>query len=132
MKIGVPKEIKNHEYRVGLVPGSVRELARNVHLRSRNEDQWEFVIAHSLKHLGSAACVDRLRQAISEQIGHPVMLRLVDSEDMGLTTAAKLEEQQLHTKMSDAERAINDDPNVQALKEQFGARIVEDSIQPLQ
>ena len=26
MKIGVPKEIKNHEYRVGLVPGSVREL----------------------------------------------------------------------------------------------------------
>ncbi len=26
MLIGVPKEIKNHEYRVGLVPGSVREL----------------------------------------------------------------------------------------------------------
>ena len=27
MKIGVPKEIKNHEYRVGLTPSSVRELA---------------------------------------------------------------------------------------------------------
>ena len=26
MLIGVPKEIKNHEYRVGLTPGSVREL----------------------------------------------------------------------------------------------------------
>ncbi|MCL1072973.1 alanine dehydrogenase [Shewanella dokdonensis] len=26
MKIGVPKEIKNHEYRVGMVPSSVREL----------------------------------------------------------------------------------------------------------
>jgi alanine dehydrogenase len=26
MWIGVPKEIKAHEYRVGLVPGSVREL----------------------------------------------------------------------------------------------------------
>ena len=26
MKIGVPKEIKNHEYRVGLSPASVREL----------------------------------------------------------------------------------------------------------
>lgn len=26
MKIGVPKEIKTHEYRAGLVPGSVREL----------------------------------------------------------------------------------------------------------
>lgn len=31
MIIGVPKEIKTHEYRVGLVPGSVRELTRNDH-----------------------------------------------------------------------------------------------------
>ena len=31
MKIGVPKEIKNHEYRVGLVPGSVRELTARGH-----------------------------------------------------------------------------------------------------
>ncbi|MFA6020147.1 MAG: alanine dehydrogenase [Rhodospirillales bacterium] len=31
MKIGVPKEIKTHEYRVGLVPGSVRELTHHGH-----------------------------------------------------------------------------------------------------
>ena len=31
MKIGVPKEIKNHEYRVGLTPPSVRELASAGH-----------------------------------------------------------------------------------------------------
>ena len=31
MKIGVPKEIKNHEYRVGLTPSSVRELISNGH-----------------------------------------------------------------------------------------------------
>jgi len=31
MKVGVPKEIKNHEYRVGLTPGSVRELVANGH-----------------------------------------------------------------------------------------------------
>lgn len=31
MIIGVPKEIKTHEYRAGLVPGSVRELTRNDH-----------------------------------------------------------------------------------------------------
>ena len=28
MRVGVPKEIKNHEYRVGMTPGSVRELSR--------------------------------------------------------------------------------------------------------
>jgi len=31
MRIGVPKEIKTHEYRVGLVPGSVRELVHHGH-----------------------------------------------------------------------------------------------------
>ena len=31
MKVGVPKEIKNHEYRVGLVPASVRELTLRGH-----------------------------------------------------------------------------------------------------
>src|SRR5271169_4968352 len=31
MLIGVPKEVKTLEYRVGLVPGSVRELAHHGH-----------------------------------------------------------------------------------------------------
>ncbi len=31
MRIGIPKEIKNHEYRVGLVPSSVQELVADGH-----------------------------------------------------------------------------------------------------
>ena len=31
MLVGVPKEIKNHEYRVGLTPPSVRELVARGH-----------------------------------------------------------------------------------------------------
>ena len=31
MRVGVPKEIKNNEFRVGLVPASVRELANRGH-----------------------------------------------------------------------------------------------------
>ena len=31
MLIGVPKEIKNHEYRVGMVPGSIRECVHHGH-----------------------------------------------------------------------------------------------------
>ena len=31
MRVGVPKEIKNHEYRVGLIPSSVRELVHHGH-----------------------------------------------------------------------------------------------------
>lgn len=112
--------------------GPVRELARNVHLRSTQGNRWEFAIAHSLMHLGSESCVSRLNLAISEQLGHPVLLRLVESDETNLPTLARLEAQQLHTRMSDAERAIHDDPVVQALKDRLGARIVDESIQPLQ
>ena len=31
MRVGVPKEIKDHEYRVGLVPSSVSELVSHGH-----------------------------------------------------------------------------------------------------
>jgi alanine dehydrogenase len=31
MRVGCPKEIKNHEYRVGLTPGSVREYTAHGH-----------------------------------------------------------------------------------------------------
>jgi alanine dehydrogenase len=31
MHIGVPREIKNHEYRVGLTPSSVREMVVHGH-----------------------------------------------------------------------------------------------------
>ncbi|MDH3856498.1 MAG: alanine dehydrogenase, partial [Gammaproteobacteria bacterium] len=31
MLIGVPKEIKNHEYRVGMAPASVREAIKHGH-----------------------------------------------------------------------------------------------------
>jgi DNA polymerase-3 subunit gamma/tau len=112
--------------------GQARELARNQQLRSREQDRWEFVIAHSLRHLGSAACVDRLSRALSDQLGHEVRVCLIDSDDLPLKTAAQLEEQRLRTQMTDAEIAINQDPTIRALQEQMGARIIADSIQPLQ
>lgn len=114
------------------ISGQVRELARNVQLKARAEDQWEFVIAPSLRHLGSDNCINRLSQAISDQVGRPVRVRLLEERATKLETAAALEEQRLRQSMSEAEKAINDDPTVKALKEQMGAQLVEDSIQPLQ
>ncbi len=114
------------------ITGQARELARNVQLQARSEDRWDFVIAPSLRHLGSETCVNRLGQAISKKMGHPVRIKLIDSEGQDIVTAAALDEQKIRQNMSEAEKAISDDPTVKALKEQLGARIVEDSIQPLQ
>jgi len=36
MLIGVPKEIKNNEYRVGLTPAGARELVAHGHEQNKN------------------------------------------------------------------------------------------------
>jgi DNA polymerase-3 subunit gamma/tau len=112
--------------------GQARELARNVQLKTRSDDHWDFVIAPSLRYLRSDSCVSSLSQAISDQLGHQVNVRIVDEESTEMRTAAAIEEQNVRESMSEAEKAINDDPTVKALKEQMGAQLVEDSIQPLQ
>lgn len=114
------------------ITGQVRELARNVELKSRSDDHWEFIIAPSVRHLGSVNCVSSLSQAISAKVGRSVNVKLTDSEGQDIDTVAALDEQKTLQSMSEAEKAIDDDPTVKALKEQFGAHIVEDSIQPLQ
>jgi len=112
--------------------GQARELARNVQLKSRSDDSWVFVIPPALRHLGSASCVDRLGQAISDRVGHPVRIRILDQEGDDLLTAAALEQQQSLRNQSEAEKAIRNDATVRALQEQMGAQLIEDSIQPLQ
>jgi DNA polymerase-3 subunit gamma/tau len=112
--------------------GQARELARNVQLKFRSEDRWEFEIAPSLRYLGSETCVDRLSQAISSRLGHPVNVRIIDNESTELKTAATLDAQKVRNSMSEAERAISDDPTIREFKEQMGAKLVEDSIQPIQ
>ncbi len=114
------------------ISGQVRELARNVQLQSRSDDRWVFVITPSLRHLGSQSCINRLGQAISQIVGHAVAVNLVDSDSTELNTAAALDKHKSVQNMSEAEKAINEDPTVMALKEQLGAHVVDDSIQPLQ
>jgi hypothetical protein len=114
------------------ISGQVRELARNVQLQSRSDDCWDFVITPSLRHLGSQNCINRLGQAISRKVGHAVAINLIDSDNTEPITAASRDEHKNLQNMSEAEKAINDDSTVKALKEQLGARIVDDSIQPLQ
>ena len=70
------------------ISGQIRELARNIELKDRKGDTWEFFIIPALKHLGSKNCVDRLQQAITEHQGREIRLRLVDDAKKILRTAA--------------------------------------------
>lgn len=114
------------------VNGQVRELARNIELKSRDGQVWTFGIVDALKHLGSKACQSRLERALKKLMGQEITVRLVHEAGAPLRTAAAAEQQQVSQNQGDAERAINEDPNVRQLKEKMGARVIDDTIQPIE
>jgi len=111
--------------------GAARELARNLELESTESDRWRFLVPDTLRHLGSESVIQSLQTALSERLGHAVMLDLHTATEPLQSVAAATEAAEV-IRMSEAERAIEEDPTVQQIKEKFGAKIIPDTIQPMQ
>jgi len=114
------------------ITGQPRELARNIELASSEGSKWSFRISPALRNLAAGNCLARLEQSLSGALRETVRIQLVDASSKSLKTAAKAEQQQAHQTMSDAERAIQDDPTVRELKDTMDARVIDDSVQPIQ
>ena len=104
----------------------VRELALQSQLIARDTDQW--LLRVERESLNQPTSRDRLSQAL-QGLGHQVRLvveigRVTDSPARRNSAAAA--ERQMA-----AERIIFEDPLVQAMVRDFGAKIVPGSIKPL-
>lgn len=64
MRIGVPKEIKNHEYRVGLVPAAVAELSRRGHEVLIEHDAGVGINLHDQDYQRAGACIVDSAEAV--------------------------------------------------------------------
>jgi DNA polymerase-3 subunit gamma/tau len=111
--------------------GAARELARNLQLESAGQVCWKFLVPDTLQHLGSESVIESLRSALSARLGHAVMLDLHTASEPVESVAAATERTEIN-RLSEAERAIDEDVTVQEIKEKFGAKVTPDSIQPLQ
>ena len=111
--------------------GAAREFARNIQLESADENSWKFLVPDTLLHLGSQSVIESLQSALSERLGHPVKLDLHKASEPVKSVAAAAHRSELD-RMSEAERTIEEDSTVQDIKKEFGAKVVPDSIQPLQ
>jgi len=111
--------------------GAAREFARNIQLESVDEDHWRFLVPDTLQLLGSESVVRSLQSALSSRLGHSVKLDLHKASEPVKSVAAAEHNAEVN-RMSEAERAVDEDSTVQDIKKKFGAKIVPDSIQPLQ
>ncbi|WFP49803.1 DNA polymerase III subunit gamma/tau [Methylomonas sp. EFPC3] len=109
--------------------GRTRELANNCVLDSIDDSSCRLLLDPRFHQVGSRA-EDNLRLALQNYYGKP--LKLVISQQAATQMTPALEMQKAREdRQQAAVDTINADPNVQALKETFGARIVPGSIEPL-
>jgi DNA polymerase-3 subunit gamma/tau len=112
--------------------GPLGQLAQNSALRGRDGNTLILALQPAHMHLAVEPMVGQMADRIGEALGEPIRLRFVSDEAGGAHTPAARAASARSAAQSAAEQAIEEDPLVQALKRDFGARVVPGSIKPVE
>lgn len=113
------------------VSGLTRMLAQYCEVKSFSEDEIEFCIPELHKHLLDKTYQDRLKAALRQYLGKPVRLKFSVGIVSGMSPAEQ-ENREKQEKQSQAIAAIESDPFVRELVENFDAKLIVSSIKPIQ
>jgi DNA polymerase-3 subunit gamma/tau len=111
------------------VAGLAKQLADRSELAAHAPGRFELRLPASSKHLAERTYVDKLRSALVERLGGPVVVTVTLGEVAGKTVAAQ-EEGARRSRLEEAEATVHADAFVRDLVENFDATI--DSIKPVQ
>ena len=107
-------------------------LAQNAVLRGRDGNT--LVLALQPAHMGMAVepMLSQMEERISSALGERIKLRFVDIDKSAASaTPAARATQARDAAQTAAEQSIEDDPFVQSMKRDFGARVVPQSVKPI-
>ncbi len=110
------------------IRGLVLQLANNCVLDKIEDDVCQLLIDPSFHRVGNAE--EKLRTALQKYFGKPLKLE-IKPQITSQMTPAMAEQKAREDRQQAAVDAINADPNVQALKERFDARILPGTIEPI-
>jgi DNA polymerase-3 subunit gamma/tau len=112
--------------------GPLGQLAQNAALRERDGSTLVLALQPAHMHLAVEPMVGQMADRIGDVLGERIKLRFVaDSQGAAETPAARAASAR-ESAQSAAEQAIEEDPLVQSLKREFGARVVPQSIKPIE
>jgi DNA polymerase III subunit gamma/tau len=107
-------------------------LAQNAVLRERDGQTLVLALQPAHMNLAVEPMVSQMEERIGQVLGERIRLRFVGSnQEAGTQTPAARAAQARDTAQAAAEQAIEGDPLVQSLKREFGARVVPQSVKPL-
>ena len=109
--------------------GPARQLAGNCQLLAREGNHFRFLLDDRARALHTRQLEDRFTQALRQLVGAAAT---VEIEQGGAgDTPARREEQARDERLEKARAALERDPNVQSLRDRFGAVLQPDSIKPV-
>jgi DNA polymerase-3 subunit gamma/tau len=109
--------------------GPARQLAGNCQLVARTGDHFRFLLDERAGSLHTRQLEDRFAQALRQLVGDAATLE-IERGGAG-DTPARREEQARDERLESARAALERDPNVQTLRERFGAVLQPESIKPV-
>jgi len=110
--------------------GMERMLAHNCELVEWQEGHVQLRVPHAQRHLNDRAYQERLKSALEQHLGAKLKLEIAVGPGSG-QTIAEIRDRETEQKQNQAARAIDGDPFVRDLIENFGARVVPTTIKPL-
>jgi DNA polymerase-3 subunit gamma/tau len=111
------------------VSGMTRMLAQYCELKRVAGAVVELTVPAMHKHLLEKSYQEKLAAAVRECLGQPLRLMFAVGETTG-QSAAEIEERERQAKQARAVQAIESDPFVRDVVENFDARLVQSSIKP--
>jgi DNA polymerase-3 subunit gamma/tau len=111
------------------IGGRTRELANNCILEGIDDNVCRLMIDPSFQRVGTIA-EEKLREALQKYYGKPLKLQITPQTLQQMTPALEIQKAR-EDRQQAAVDAINNDPNIQDLKEHFDARILPGSIESL-
>jgi hypothetical protein len=112
------------------VRGMAKELARNSVLEGTSDSCFTLVLDPGHKQLHSKLAEEYLEKALQQHFQQPWGLE-IKMGSAGMPTPAAILESESNARQAAAEKAIEQDANVRALKEVFKGEIIPDSTVPL-
>ena len=112
------------------VQGAARNLAANCLLASRSDTHVSLTLDPEHEHLNTPSQREKLGAAFSELLGQAATLSIEVVAGEGETPAQR-DLRQEAAQNSAAIASLEDDPNVQAFKEMFGATVQSGSVKRL-
>jgi DNA polymerase-3 subunit gamma/tau len=111
--------------------GPLGQLAQNASMREVEGETMTLVLKPAYMHLAVEPLTGQMEERLTKAVGRRIRLRFIADHAAGETPAERAA-QMRDARQADAIDAISNDPQVQALQRDFGARVIPQSIKPLE